>query len=188
MQDKDIMWQVRQTAQTACTVGTYQPSTGASSCINAGKGHYVDSSATTSQIQCNAGTYNPNTGSTSIAACLNASAGHYVSSPGQSSESSCPAGRYQLNTVQALPHFFSRISCSSKRFFHSNTMCSRKISQTKDNLLSVHKSGHYTANTGNAAQTPCPAGKYQPLTGQTSCLDTDAGHYTSARLILSNSL
>ncbi|MDB3870679.1 hypothetical protein N9318_00005, partial [Euryarchaeota archaeon] len=50
------------TTQTACAAGTYQPSTGQSSCISADAGYYVPSTGSTTQTICAAGTYQPSTG------------------------------------------------------------------------------------------------------------------------------
>ncbi|HIE75210.1 MAG TPA: hypothetical protein EYP93_03140, partial [Gammaproteobacteria bacterium] len=63
------------TSQLECSIGTYQPSTGQSSCTDASAGYYVDSTAATAQTACAAGTYQPSTGQSS---CLVASPGYYV--------------------------------------------------------------------------------------------------------------
>ena len=38
-----------------------------------------------------------------------------------------------------------------------------------------------TASLGQSACTPCTPGQYQSMTGATSCVDVDAGHYSLAR-------
>ncbi|MEE3207382.1 MAG: hypothetical protein VX239_00410, partial [Candidatus Thermoplasmatota archaeon] len=69
---------VASTSQFACPAGTYQPSTGQTSCIDADAGYYVASTGAASQTACPAGTYQPLTGQTS---CIDASAGYYAVSP-----------------------------------------------------------------------------------------------------------
>ncbi len=41
-------------------------------------------------------------------------------------------------------------------------------------------SGHYVPTSGMDHQLECPAGTYQPDSGQDHCLDADRGHYTDA--------
>ena len=67
---------------TDCLAGTFQASTGQTSCDDADAGHYVDISGNSQSTQtaCLAGTYNPSTGSTTSTDCVDADAGHYVDS------------------------------------------------------------------------------------------------------------
>ena len=55
--------------RTACSPGTYQPSTGKTSCVDASAGYYVGGSAATSQTACTGATYAANTGQASCTAC-----------------------------------------------------------------------------------------------------------------------
>ena len=58
--------------RTACTAGTYNPSTGssaASACVKADAGYYVPSTGATSQTACTGATYTETTGATSCTAC-----------------------------------------------------------------------------------------------------------------------
>ena len=71
------------TSQTECSVGTYQPSSGQTSCIEASSGHYVDTNGSATQTPCDLGTWNNMTGQSS---CMNASAGHYVDTNGSTSQ------------------------------------------------------------------------------------------------------
>jgi len=80
-----------------CSAGTYQPSTGQTSCIDASVGYYVASTASTSQTACAAGTYQASTGQSS---CTDASAGYYVPSTGSATQTACAAGTYQPSTGQ----------------------------------------------------------------------------------------
>ena len=100
-----------QSSQTACLAGTYQPSTGQTSCDDADAGCYVDQTGQSTQTACLAGKYNPNTGSTSISACVDAGVGYYVDSSlgtGQSTQTSCVKGKSTITTgstsyLQCLP-------------------------------------------------------------------------------------
>ena len=40
--------------------------------------------------------------------------------------------------------------------------------------------GHYDDPGAPGGQSPCPAGTYQPLPNQTSCLDADPGHFVAS--------
>ena len=87
-----------QASQTACAAGTYQASTGQSSCDDADAGYYVTGTAQTSQTACAAGTYQASTGQSS---CDDADAGYYVPSSGQSSQTACAAGTFSSTTGSA---------------------------------------------------------------------------------------
>ena len=54
---------------TACATGTYQPSTGQSSCFDADAGYYVDTTGSTTQTACAAGTYKQETGNATCSMC-----------------------------------------------------------------------------------------------------------------------
>ena len=86
-----------QASQTACAAGTYQASTGQSSCDDADTGHYVPSSGQSSQAACAAGTFSSATGS---ASCTDALPGYYVPVQGQTSATECLIGYYQSASGQ----------------------------------------------------------------------------------------
>ena len=86
-----------QTSQTACAAGTYQSSTGQSSCDDADAGYYVSGTAQTSQTACAAGTFSSTTGSIS---CTDALPGYYVPAQGQTSATECLIGYYQSASGQ----------------------------------------------------------------------------------------
>ena len=65
----------RQAPADRMRCGSYQASTGQTSCDTADAGHYVEAAGQISQTACSAGTYQPSTGQTS---CDDADAGHYV--------------------------------------------------------------------------------------------------------------
>ena len=135
---------------TDCLAGTYQATTGQSSCDTADAGHYVDSALGTSQptqTPCLAGTYNPISSSTNSSACENADAGYYVASIGQSNQTACSAGTYQVNIMQD--------SCDDA------------------------DAGYYVPSTGQSSQTICPVGAFQVNTGEDSCDDANTGYYVN---------
>ena len=71
------------TSQTECSVGTYQPSSGQTSCIEASAGNYVDTNGSIAQTPCSPGTWQSQIGQVS---CMNASAGHYVATNGSETQ------------------------------------------------------------------------------------------------------
>jgi Repeat of unknown function (DUF5648)/Divergent InlB B-repeat domain len=77
------------TAQTACAIGSFQPSAGASACTLASAGSYVGTSGATAQIQCAAGSFASNTGSSS---CTLASVGFFVPLSGATAQTPCATG------------------------------------------------------------------------------------------------
>jgi hypothetical protein len=84
-------------AETKCSPGTYQPSTGQSSCLSADVGNDVAATGASAETQCSAGTYQPSTGQSS---CLSADVGNYVSGTGATGETKCAPGKYQPHTGQ----------------------------------------------------------------------------------------
>ena len=95
--------------------GTFQASTGQSSCDDADPGHYVDQPGQSTQTACLAGTYNPNTGSTTPTDCLGADPGHYVDSlgTGQSTQTACLAGTYNPNTGSTINRLYTGSTTST---------------------------------------------------------------------------
>ena len=153
--------------QTPCPMGTYQPNSGQSGCLDASPGHYTNVSSTaTEQFPCHAGTYLPTSGqyaendsairsidgeATLVAdVCISNSPGHYSDS-GSPNEVPCPPGTYQPNSAY--------------------TSC---IQTTP---------GYYTGGGGNTAQFPCEGGTYQPSPGQSSCFAASPGHQASPNSI-----
>ena len=76
-----------------CAPGTYQPGSGATACLPADAGSYVDTSGSATETACAAGTYQALAGQTS---CDLAPAGTYVATTGQASATPCPAGTGSL--------------------------------------------------------------------------------------------
>jgi alpha-tubulin suppressor-like RCC1 family protein len=242
------------TSQLECSLGTYQPSTGQSSCLEASEGHYVDTIAATSQTACAAGTYQPSTGQSS---CIDATAGHYVPEfYTDGFESGDFSGLAWLNDDQAggtdingdanwsVTSGESNVgiySAMNDQTDHSEqgvleiTLTAASGYVTWDQMISTELNwdflifyvdnsvqGSWSGITGwtseshyvtagehtfawvydrdatigagadtvwldnvsfpaaNIDQTPCPAGTYQPSTGQTSCIDASAGYYVDS--------
>jgi len=168
-----------QTSQTPCSVGTYQPSTGQSSCIDASAGYYVDTTASTTQTACPTGTYNSNNASTSSSDCTDASAGYHVPNAGSATQTPCPTGTYQPSTGQS-----SCIDSSAGYYVgstgsSSQTPCPVGTYQPSTGQSSCidASAGHYVDTTASTTQTPCSTGTYQPSTSQSSCIDSSAGYY-----------
>ena len=76
-------------------IGTYNGSSGASSCAPAPPGTYVDTTGAITATDCLAGTYNPDSGQTS---CTPAPLNTYVDTIGATAATLCPAGTYTLTT------------------------------------------------------------------------------------------
>ena len=95
MLDQASSHPVSQTA--ACAAGTFQASTGQSSCDDADAGYYVSGTAQTSQTACAAGTFSSATGSIS---CTDALPGYFVPVQGQTSATECSIGYYQSASGQ----------------------------------------------------------------------------------------
>lgn len=75
--------------QTACLPGTYQPNSGADSCLRADPGFFVASAEAITQTACEPGSYQPNSGAT---ACMSAPIGFYLDQTGANEATACPAG------------------------------------------------------------------------------------------------
>jgi hypothetical protein len=71
-----------------CAAGTYQPSAGQSSCIDAPAGSFVATTGALSVSQCKAGTYQNEKGASS---CRDAGAGYFVAKAGATSRVACPS-------------------------------------------------------------------------------------------------
>ena len=170
------------TTQTACATGTYQPSTGQSSCIDASAGYYVPSTGSATQTACAAGTYQPSTGQES---CIDASAGYYVASTGSTSQATCAAGTYQPSTGQescidaSAGYYVDSIGSTTQTACAAGTYNSNTAS-TSSSACTDASAGYYVPSTGSATQTICATGTYQPSTGQSSCIDASAGYYVSS--------
>ena len=83
------------TSESACAVGTYQPTEGQSSCLLANPGSYVAITGAIVATECALGTFNPDSGATS---CTPAPLDTYVDTTGATATTDCPAGTYTVTT------------------------------------------------------------------------------------------
>ena len=74
-----------------CFPGTYQPSTGQPSCIDADSGYFVDTQGSSNQTACSPGTYQTQAAQLG---CYNSNPGYYVSSSAANQQAPCPIGTY----------------------------------------------------------------------------------------------
>jgi len=162
--------------QTTCAAGSYQPSTGQSSCIDASAGYYVPSTGSTTQTVCAVGTYQPSTGQSS---CIDASAGYYVGSTGSTTQTACAAGTYQPLTGQSSCTDASAGYYVDSTGSATQTACAAGTYQANTGQPSCTdaSAGYYVPSTASTSQTACAAGTYQANTGQLSCSDASAGYY-----------
>ncbi|MDA8594000.1 hypothetical protein N9L85_01360 [Euryarchaeota archaeon] len=190
----DIALGEGQSIQTPCPAGTFNENQGAtslSSCTSATRGHYLDSSlgpGQLSQTPCSTATYNPNNGSTNASDCVYTDPGHYVNTEGQYEQFECSQGAYQPNTgstrcIKASEGYFvntfgaiSQTPCESGTFQNSLGQSSCKEADA----------GHYVNTSlgeGQATQTPCPIGTYNPDNGsiyEFSCRKAFSGSYVES--------
>ena len=80
-----------------CELGSYQPNSGQSSCIEAEPGFYVENNGSIDQIPCIEGTYNPYLSADSQDYCVQSNPGYHVPSPGSANQIPCIKGTYQPN-------------------------------------------------------------------------------------------
>ena len=66
------------TAQSPCSIGTFQELSGMEKCDDSYPGYYVMSEGSSTQTACSGGTYNPLSGSSSSGDCIGSDAGHSV--------------------------------------------------------------------------------------------------------------
>jgi hypothetical protein len=97
-----------QVAQAACPVGSYQPQSGANSCLATPPGTFAAGTGSSAATPCEPGSYQPEPGATS---CLAAQPGRFVAEAGAIAETPCDVGSYQPNSgaascLPADPGFF----------------------------------------------------------------------------------
>ena len=181
-----------------CAVGTYQPSTGQSSCLACPVGTYQTAKGQTSCTNCNAGTYNNLTGQSAASACKTCGTGTW-SGAGSETCTNCPKGTASSATgatsdatckqcaagTYAGKGSASCTACSAGTYSaagaESCTGCSAGYYVNETGQSVCKKCGKGTYSTGSAATCQqCAAGTYNPNEGSTSssaCVDCTAGHY-----------
>ncbi len=135
---KTYSWSKSIQGRTECSAGTYQPSTGKTSCIDASAGYYVPKTAQTGQTACTGATYQDATKQTSC--------------------KSCPSG-YTANTDKAKTAIsLCQISCEKgTRVATANGLCTTPSGNwyTTDTHLVKYgsKSQYSTCPTGTVTVT-----------------------------------
>ena len=187
--------------QLRCDAGTYQPSTGQESCIDADAGHYVPEEGATMQESCTIGQYQALPGQPS---CDDAAPGYFVDTTNATTQSECAIGTYQSNSAQsscidASPGYYvdnpasaSQTACSPGSYnpdtaSNNSSACQSAdighyVSQSGQSSQTTASPGYYVDTTGASSQTPCLAGTYNPDTASNSssaCLDADLGYYVN---------
>ncbi len=149
--------------RSSCATGTYQASTGQTTCSNSGAGYYVSTTGATARSACGGNNYycpnSSNSSTTTVTAGYYSTGGTSTTRTGQSA---CGGNNYYCsagvqNTVTA--GYYSTGGTSTTRT--GQTQC---------------EAGNYCAS---GVKYGCGAGTYQSSPGQTSCLTTDAGYYAS---------
>lgn len=198
--------------QNACPAGTFSNSTGlyaSTQCSSCLAGFFCPL-ASTSMSSCSAGTYSPNNGTTSSAGCLSCPAGYrcaastsipvacgvgFYSASGASSCTQCPAGYYcganaTTNTAMLTGGgSWSNAADTAGRCFNG-TFCPAGFSRAPDLLRDSCPKGSYCP-VAAPSPIPCPAGRYNGLTGQDSladCIYSPAGFYAIANSTAPNGL
>ncbi len=162
-------------SQTPCAIGTYQPNSAQTYCLNADAGYYVGGSASTLEAPCAAGTYQPYTGSSG---CDTTQAGYY-SGQAATQPTACTPGTFQPNPGSSNCFATDAGYYTAGSAATVETPCAAGFFQplTGQSGCAEAYPGHYAAGTGNTAQTACALGTYQPLGGKTSCITAGVGYY-----------
>ena len=160
-----------------CDYGTYQPTTGQTSCIDSDPGHYVDTTNATEQLECLAGTHQPNSAQ---ADCIDNSPGYY-SLNGAEQQIGCPYGSYQPS-----PNSTSCISTDSGYFTNSvgsssQTPCPAGSYQPlpSQNTCISADLGYFVSSSGSTNQEMCSIGNYTDSMGQVECILASQGYYVA---------
>ena len=162
------------TEQSACLLGRYQPSSGATSCLVADPGHFVDTTAAVAQTACSPGFYQPNSGQTS---CLAAPPGRYVPTAGAISASLCLEGTFSdveaaVSCQPAQPGYYVDYQGAA-----GQTACSPGYYQPNFGAISCLAAdpGFYVPDSAATEQLACPAG-YTSEAAAIACTLVEAGY------------
>ena len=130
-------------------------------------------------VSCQEGTFQNKKGATF---CILASPGHYVPINSSSEELICPIGEFQNSAG-------SSECVASKQGFYVDS--NRRVSEipcpsgTYSPVGGIDRSGCILSSPGNYSlsgstlQNKCARGYYQPIYGQSSCLEAEPGYYVS---------
>jgi len=164
------------TSETPCPAGTFQPNSGAVSCLNATPGNFVPTSGQATQTACPAGTFQPGSGAVS---CLNATPGNFVPTSGQVGQTPCGTGTFQpgfgaASCLDAQPGHFVPTAGQA-----TQTACGTGTFQPGFGAASCldAQPGHFVATAGQASETACAPGTYQPASGAAGCIAASVNFY-----------
>ena len=188
---------------TPCAAGTYQYLEGQGSCFNCSAGSYGLQISQTSPASCSLcppGYQNPNVGANQIDACLPCPIGSASSSPGQAVCTTCSPGYYQSTIGQ-----FQCQPCPAGTFLTTSgattsdrcLRCPASTSSPPGSSSPVQCTapicdpGLYTADSAAPCQavcpvgsycvngifSPCPAGSYNTLPKQSTCIGCGLGQF-----------
>ena len=186
--------------RTACAAGTYQDTTGQSSCTECAVNTYQDETGQSSCKSCSTKTNSeyPSSakGSDAISDCyltLAAANGTYVPTT-SGGEQPCPAGYYCLNggtkVYYGSPNTPTTVAATEQcdRGEYSTGGASQCSPCQEGNKTGVNgkgatsctpcSAGTYSAQTSNWECQPCAAGKYSEESGQAYCASCPAGKYS----------
>ena len=161
--------------QTPCESGTYQPSTGQSSCFSASPG-YSSPIGSSQQEPCQPGTYSDEF---SLGECKLADPGHYVEGHMSTNQEACLPGQYQPA--------YGQISCESTTPGHytsdsgsaNQIACEPGTFEPQHGAIScsgVTQPGHYSPS-GSADQMECLSGTYAPNSAMGECILSTPGNH-----------
>ena len=169
--------------QIPCPLGTFQPSYGQSKCLVSESGFYVSEIGQKKQTSCMAGSFQPLVGQST---CLLSNPGYFVSDPASIAEQACPPGSFsnlsgaitELSCVLSEPGNFVE---SPGSFFQSE--CPAGTYNPNYGSISVFSCeisppGHFSL-MGSSNPELCPPGTYQPSEGQSSCIVSEIGNFSS---------
>lgn len=151
---------------TACTVGKYQPNTGASTCLT------CPSYCTLTAI-CPAGFQCPS------GSAIRCGTGTYQSNMGASTCLSCPPASICTNTGYTTCQAGTWYTGSACAACPAGT-ASTAVSATSSATCAQCASGTYTPTPGYASCAACPAGSFTTGTGSTACVSCALGSDYSA--------
>ena len=179
--------------KTLCSPGTYQGSTGKSSCSSCSPGYYTNSNGATSCSYCTAGTYASGYGNTS---CSNCNPGYY-SANYASSCTACAKGTYAANSRSSSCTVCGAGLTTSSTGSTSSSACTACTNtgvgnvstwatpswsaNTVTNLCTISScNGGYevTGSSSSTACSACAAGKYS--SSGKSCVNCPIGSYSGS--------
>jgi len=141
-----------------CVPGTYL-SGGA--CVATDPGFFTAFSGLSSEIPCAPGTYQPSGGQTQ---CLPAPVDTYVAETSAVTATPCPPGTGTNGQT-------GEVSCQVE-----GPTCNAGSYPSGGSCVPADP-GFFVASTGESSETPCPAGTYQPSSGEISCVPATPGNF-----------